>query len=179
MNPLRLSPLPCLRSDEGSAVSATERDGFVDEAVVLALVAGSPVSRRISPPADLVLAADDMDFAGWYLPSSPAARPSGTVSFPLEAASRRPAEPVLDEPGIGESHRGSHRWWLAGLAGAISTLLISLLLLSLSSRISSENSRTSKISVGPMPAPLRSMQPAKPTTAKAAPELTEASIPGD
>lgn len=126
MNLQTLRPLPCQRTDEGNLNLAVERDGFVDDAVVFALMAG-PVQSRSQGHADqLVLSADDMDFAGWSL--SPELRVEATET-------RRAAPPVLEEePGLGEPHRGSHRWWIAGLAGALSTLLVSFLLLSLSER---------------------------------------------
>ena len=179
MNPLRLSPLPSLPSDDASAISAAERDSFVDDAVVLSLVAGRTVTRQFATTADLILAADDMDFAGWSLPPAAAAPLKDTTPAPPQTTTRRPAEPVLEESGIGASHRGSHRWWLAGLAGAISTLLFSVLLLSLSSSISSQNGHTWDISIGPIPTQLRTSLPEKPGTTKTAPELTEASLPID
>lgn len=134
MNPLRLSPLPILRAADESASLMGERDGFVDEAVVTAMVFGPTVTTRQAPyPEDLALAADDLDFAGWKL--SPPPHPRLLETAPLsESPLRRPAPPVIEEPGLGLPHSGSHRWWLAGLAGVLSTMLFSLLLLNLSSR---------------------------------------------
>jgi hypothetical protein len=103
-------------------------DGFVDESVILALLSGPVVSRRRPDPGHLVLAADELDFAGWRL--SPGLPRHTTEAAPV----RRPAPPVLEEPGLGEPHHGAHRWWLAGLAGVLSTLVVSLLLISLASR---------------------------------------------
>ncbi len=130
MNLNLLSPLPRLNSDGSSRVTEAQRDGFVDDEVILALVAGPTASRPVGNPVDLALAPDDMDFAGWSLsPSIPA--------HVLQAATtnnRRPAPPELDEPGIGAPHSGSHRWWLAGLAGALSTMIFTLVLIALSNR---------------------------------------------
>jgi hypothetical protein len=111
-----------------------EREGFVDEAVVQALISGPRQWRSTACHEDLALAADDLDFAGWQLPATPPPRAAEIPSQVIDASTRRAAPPVLEESGIGEPHHGSHRWWLAGLAGAFSTMLFSLLLLTLSSR---------------------------------------------
>jgi len=68
MNRLNLSPLPCLRLPEGSRGPATSdhHPGFVDDAVVFALLRnpGKPAfTRDVARPA---LAADELDFAGWH-----------------------------------------------------------------------------------------------------------------
>ena len=134
MNALRLSPFPSTRSEVDSPFLQMEREGFVDEEVVTALVTGSRSNRSMAYPEDLVLSVDDMDFAGWQL--SPASPFRGAEVPPqvIEAIVRRAAPPVIQEPGLGLPHLGNHRWWLAGLAGVLSTMLFSVLLLSLSSR---------------------------------------------
>ena len=171
MKHLKLSILPSLRTHEESSMPVMERDGFVDESVVLALVAGPTLTRQLADPGELVLSADDMDFAGWRLSNALPEHATRAVSFPSEASYRRPALPVLDEPGLGDPHHGSHRWWLAGLAGALSTMLFSLLLLTLSSR---DNSNTDRLSIIKMPPPNseKSTMP-KTDTSKETPELTE------
>lgn len=131
---LNLSPLPCLRAAEVSSMSEAERDGFVDDSVVLALVAGPAMTRPPADPKDLALAADDLDFAGWRLPSALPAQAPAATPLPMQAAARRAAPPEIEEPVLGAPHCGNHRWWLAGLAEALSTLLFSALLFSLSSR---------------------------------------------
>lgn len=139
MNPHSLSILPSARENEESSSLQMEREGFVDEAAVLALIQGPKYPRSQAHPEDLALAADDMDFAGWQL-KNPV--PERVVEIPTRANDpviRRATPPVfdepgIDEPGIGEAHHGAHRWWLAGLAGIMSTMLFSLLLLTLSSR---------------------------------------------
>jgi hypothetical protein len=128
MHALPLSPFPSLRQADSQGFAAPMEDGYVDESVVLALLNGPVVSRRMPDPGHLVLAADEMDFAGWRL--SPGLPRHSTEKAPV----RRPAPPVLEEPGLGEPHHGTHRWWLAGLAGVLSTLVISLLLISLATR---------------------------------------------
>ncbi len=127
MTTLNLSPLPCSRLDPTEAPRLGDMDGFVDDSVILSLLKG-PIAHRDQPCAgDLALAADEMDFAGWSLGSHLPARAT-------ETPTRRATPPVLDESGIGQPHAGAHRWWLAGVAGAFSTMLVSLLLFSLSSR---------------------------------------------
>jgi hypothetical protein len=76
-------------------------------------------------------------------------------------------------------HRGSHRWWLAGLAGFVFTLLASTLLLSLSTRISEHPGESAGPPLRPMPS-----RPAVPKNEpapdpKPATELTEAFHPLD
>jgi len=69
MSPLTLAPIPSPRSDNQSQSRFIEEEGFVDESVVRAvmLIQSAPF-RRQSDPADLALAADDLDFAGWHAP---------------------------------------------------------------------------------------------------------------
>jgi hypothetical protein len=173
MNRLKLTVLPSSRPDQDTDSSVMEREGFVDDAVVLALVAGPVQPRLLADPRELILPADDMDFAGWSLSSAlPLRSIQGPTPF-SELLDRQPALPTLDEPGIGAPHHGTHRWWLAGLAGALSTLLFSVLLLSLSNRGHLE---IEGISIIPKPA----AQPA-PATPIARPatdaELTDVSVP--
>jgi hypothetical protein len=134
MKSLRLSLLPSVRQNEESGSLRMEREGFVDEAAVTALLSGPTHLRSSTYSEDLALAADDLDFAGWQVPSTPVARPAEFPPQVIDAIVRRAAPPQLNEPGIGSPHFGSHRWWLAGLAGVFSTLLFALLLVTLSSR---------------------------------------------
>jgi hypothetical protein len=166
MNSLKLSLLPSPRYDDVSGMPMVERDGFVDDAVVLALMAGPAMSRCQANSRDLALAADDMDFAGWCL--SPTL-PSPVLPVPPEAVTRRAAAPEIEEPGIGEPHCGNHRWWLAGLAGAFSTLLFTLLLLSLSSRSPSGSEEFTFFPTQPKP---KVTAPTKVQTPPSTPELT-------
>ncbi len=121
---LRLSPLPIHRPTEESDLRLMEREGFVDEEVVAALRATQPV-RRTTYPEDLALSADDLDFAGWCVPTStPASRPTAA---PAEApiATRRAAPPVAQPTYQSAAPaRGASRWWFAGLAGVFTSLLL-------------------------------------------------------
>jgi hypothetical protein len=172
MNPNRLSPLPSNRATEDSGSLKMEREGFVDEEVVLALVNGPRHLRSTAYPADLALAADDLDFAGWQLPREAPVRGPEIPPQVISAIVRRAMPPALEESGIGAPHSGSHRWWMAGLAGVLSTMLFSLLLLTLSSR--------TQFSPEPAPNPVV-VAPAAPTlpqTAEPQPEATSALADG-
>lgn len=171
MNPLRLSPLPSLRPEDESGSLLMEREGFVDEAVVTALMAESPYIRSTGYPEDLALAADDMDFAGRMLSAGPF-RGSTLAPQAPTVVTGRAEPPVIEEPGLGAPHYGSHRWWLAGLAGVLSTMLFSLLFITLSARPGSplDPAMTPKMLVTAKPAPAPKITPEK-----AAPALTDAS----
>ncbi len=146
MTRLNLRPLPSMQPDASACPQAVDRGGFVDDEVVMALVAGPNTSRHSADVADLALAAD-MDFAGWCLSTALPPVTRASVEEPVGdsvAEGRRPAPPTVGEPGIGESHRGGHRWWLAGLAGAVSTLMFVVLLFSLSARIPQEEGEVSR-----------------------------------
>jgi len=169
MKSLPISALPSLRTEEPASERIMERDGFVDDSVVLAMLAGPGMARQNIVPQDLALSADDMDFAGWCLS---AALPAHATRAPMETT-RRPAPPEFDEPGLSEPHQGSHRWWLAGLAGALSTLLFSLLLLSLSSR---NQQMEEQFSSAPAPAPPSATVSTRNDKTEASPELTGLSV---
>lgn len=137
MTPLSLAPLPTTRADEDSIPWKNGQVGFVDDAVVARLLSPVGASRRGSCPEDLVLAADDMDFAGWQLapaPSPSAFRGTDDIIETPPLSFRRATPPAAMESGTGSLNGSSHRWWLAGLAGVLAALLVTLLLLVLSSR---------------------------------------------
>lgn len=171
MNPLPLRPLPSLRFDEKSRAQLMEmeHDGFVDEAAVTALMAGPRQPRNSGFPEDLALAADDLDFAGWRLGPAPRSRGAEVPPQVIDAIVRRASPPP--EPGLGLPHHSGQRWWLAGLAGVLTTLLFSLLLLSLSTRseVLPEPPSLATILASQPPAP------AKQLSTGPAPELTEVS----
>ena len=161
MTMLSLSPLPSLRDDALEDRALPAEDGFVDDAVVLALVTGAD-RRRMEDEVAWLLSADDRDFAGWGC-IAPAAVPEAAPD------QRRAAAPELAESGLGEPHRGSHRWWLAGLAGAVTTLLASALLLTLATR--QQVKEFERISIRPI-APTAPAVTAMPDAPQAATELT-------
>ncbi len=134
MTPLRVNPLPTLRAIDETPALVIEREGFIDEAALSALMFEPLHPARQAPyPEDLALAADDLDFAGWKLSQPPHPRLVETTLHTPQPL-RRPAPPVIEEPGLDLPHSGNHRWWLAGIAGLLSTLIFSLLLLNLAAR---------------------------------------------
>lgn len=175
MNSLRLSPLPSIRPSDESGSRSMEKEGFVDEAVVMALITETHPGRSVAYPEDLALAADDLDFAGWQLPATQAARPRAAEIPPhvINAIVRRAAPPLLAESGIGPPHRGTHRWWLAGLAGVLSTMLFTLLLLTLSSRPGQSSGPMLPPAAATASQPTASMQA---ETIQASSELTAATL---
>jgi hypothetical protein len=173
MKSLRLSLLPSVRPPEESGSLRMEREGFVDEAAVLALLSGPTHLRSSSYPEDLALAADDLDFAGWQIPTAPVARPAEFPPQVIDAIVRRASPPSMNEPGIGSPHLGSHRWWLAGLAGAFSALVFSVLLVTLSSRPNLTPETTPAPATASHPRPPSAQE--APPAARATPELTDAS----
>lgn len=114
MNPLRLTPFPAHRADDKSTSRVMEREGFVDEAVVTALVTGSHLGRSMADPDDLALAADDLDFAGWRLSPSVNMRSAEVPPQVIDAIVRRALPPVTGESRRGSRQPASRRWWLAG-----------------------------------------------------------------
>lgn len=172
MNPLKLTLLPSTRQNEESGSLQMEREGFVDEAAVLALLTGPTHPRSSSYPQDLALSADDLDFAGWQIQTTPVARPSEFPPHVIDAIVRRATS--HDEPGIGSPHSGSHRWWLAGMAGVFSTLLFSVLIASLTSRPEPQVQAAQSSEITKIP---QSVTPPKTNTApEVSSELTDASI---
>lgn len=175
MKTLRLRPLPSIRSRDESSSLTMEREGFVDEAAVMALITGSPPGRSTAYPEDLALAADDLDFAGWQLPAPQTARPQA-AEIPARVANsitRRATPPLIAESGIGTPHHGTHRWWLAGLAGVLSTMLFTLLLLTLSFRPGESFGPTLPPAGATASQPMLSRQA---ETIQAPPELSTASL---
>ena len=114
MKPLCLTPLPAHRADDKSSLLVMEREGFVDEAVVTALVTGSHLGRSVADPDDLALAADDLDFAGWRLSKSATVRSAEVPPQVIDAIVRRALPPVTGDSKRGSWQSPSRRWWLAG-----------------------------------------------------------------
>lgn len=127
MNPLNLRPLPAPRSEDESLTRLMEREGFVDEAVVTAMLASPYVKRSIANPEDLALAADDQDFAGWSLAPTSPLRVTGLPAAPSAPEEVVPAlklsrAPAADTPEQDQQARGGKLWWMAGIACALSTV---------------------------------------------------------
>lgn len=138
MDTLTLTPLPSEIPDDTKGYRRTYNEGFVDETVVLSVIARGAYEQVYVKPEDMVLSSSEDDFAGWSLPVPSPFRNLLSVQNPAPTAQPRlPAAPSLDgmrkfsEPGIEEPHRGSHRWWVFALSGAMTCGIFSLTLLSL------------------------------------------------
>ena len=127
MKPLCLSPFPTRRADAESALHLMEREGFVDEAVVTALVRNSHLGRSIAYPDDLALAADDLDFAGWSLAKTLPTRSAEVPPQVIDAIVRRATSPQVSRELRRDSRRPrNHRLWRIGLAISLIAAVIVL-----------------------------------------------------
>ena len=108
-------------------------EGFVDEEAITRLVArppleASPQAFRIAAwPTDLVLSAEEQDYAG-VLAAPTIQRSPQIETAPVRLGLRRAAPPEL---AGSEPDQSGQRWWLAGVIGAIFTAVIALLLVAL------------------------------------------------
>lgn len=141
MESLPLTPLPSEESHDAKDYRRVQNEGFVDESVVLSVIAKGPYERVFVKPEDMVLSSSTDDFAGWALPIASPFRDFLDVKNPSPtAAPRVPAELQVAcnhdsaELGLAEPHRGSHRWWLLGLSSAVACGILSLTLLNLAHR---------------------------------------------
>ncbi len=176
METLPLTTLPSERSEASKGYQRVQNEGFIDESLVLAVIAKGPYERTYVKAEDMVLSSSVDDYAGWALPvASPfrdlarleVSAPQGE-SVPL----RQPAAPSLEgvrrisEEGLEEPHQGSHRWWLLGVSGAMTCMILSLTLLSLAQRTEIEKSIAGYIPMPPkmeqkvVPTEKREVQPA-------------------
>lgn len=144
MDKLALRPMPSDDTADFAGYRRFQAQGFVDEAVVLSVIGKGVYERTYVKPEEMVLSSNEHDFAGWALPvASPFRQLLDIQAAPLPMA-KSAAPPCLQSPntdyekGLDEPHRGSHRWWLFGLAGAMTSGLLSLTLLSLAGRTSLE-----------------------------------------
>lgn len=137
--PLQLAPIPAVRSENPAEPVAPLLEGFVDDEVIASIIAMPPsASRIVSHPSDLALSSDESDFAGWAV--------RGTSPFRIIAEKQelQHARPLpVEEPGLGEPHRGNHRWWIAAVSGGASALVLSLLFINLAGRDGSKSSMVS------------------------------------
>lgn len=126
-NAFRLPVTPFPAYSENGGKTATLPDGFVDEEIIATLIESpfqqSGHSRLGAAHSDLALSSDENDFAGW------AVTPSSPFRVIAEAQERiiSSPPPVESEPGIGQPHQGSHRWWIAAVAGMSSAVIVSVL----------------------------------------------------
>lgn len=141
MEHIPLSPFHCEKSEEATGYRRFRNESFVDEAVVLSVIAKGTYDRGYARSEEMVLSSSVEDFAGWALPvASPFRGIADTPVTFFTHPARLPATPSpeglrkFSEPGLSEPHRGNHRWWLFGVSGAIACGILSLPFLSLAHR---------------------------------------------
>lgn len=138
--PLQLAPIPSVRSENPAEPAGPQLEDFVDAEVIASIIAMPPSSSRIaSSPSDLALSSDENDFAGWSIRGS---SPFRVIAEKHELQHARSFTAVA-EPGLGEPHRGNHRWWIAAASGGASALVLSLLFANLVDRGAFESSMVS------------------------------------
>ncbi|MGJ8642696.1 MAG: hypothetical protein ACSHX9_04745 [Luteolibacter sp.] len=155
METLPLAPLPSDYHEQKRSREYCGSESFIDEAVVLGVIAKGPYDRVYVKPEDMVLASNEDDYAGWALPvDSPFRKMVDESGEKKDRSGRVPVPPAaqLDssfEEGISEPYRGGHRWWMFGASGAMACGILALTLLSLAQRTNIRN-----IAEGYMPAPI-------------------------
>lgn len=155
METLPLAPLPSEYHEKKRSRDYCISESFIDEAVVLGVIAKGPYERVYVKPEDMVLASSEDDFAGWALPvDSPFRTMIARSDAKQDRPVRVPTPPAARvdssiEEGISEPYRGGHRWWMFGVSGAMACGILSLTLLSLAQR-----SSIGDIAEGYMPIPL-------------------------
>lgn len=134
MNPLQQSASPRQRLAETSNLQSMEPDGFVDDEVVFALIAGRSQPRVMADSQDLVLPAEDIDFAGWTMPAPLPSRFTPPIVSPPESHERRPEPPKMQKAPAPPRTQSIGRWWFACLIGTLFTLSLAALLYALADR---------------------------------------------
>lgn len=131
--PRTLAPMPTQPSNVEAAPAWWEGGEFVDESR-LSLLIGTPLSSRTIPvPSDLVLAADEDDFAGWMLPPRTLSEPrlEESAKARLAAVSHGTEE---TRKSLTEASPDTGSSWISSISGAFCTLLFAFLLLTLAWR---------------------------------------------
>ena len=129
MDTLPLPPLPSETPDAAKGYHQSFSEGFVDESVVLSVIAKGSYERVYVKPEDMVLSSSEDDYAGWSLPISSPFRTLLDVPNPEPVAEPKLLDDIrkFSEPAISEPHRGNHRWWLFAISGAMTCGILSLL----------------------------------------------------
>lgn len=152
---LHVAPFPAARFETTAEARPQLPDGFVDDEVIASLLAPPRNSRLSSAPSDLVLSSDENDFAGWSVQS---ASPFRVIAEKQDFIVARTLSETAD-PGIGEPHRGGHRWWIAAVTSAASALLLSFLFTSLADRSETANAGIFTKSFGALQSAVGSLVP--------------------
>ena len=123
------TPMPATRNPDSPMAQLPEGADFVDESVVLRVIAGPTCRRGPLDPDETFLAADDLDFAGWR-PVRPAAAitatPAPQAAVPVVPPPRRTAPPP---PRQAAAHRVGGGW-LSVVTGLFCGVLFGIALLS-------------------------------------------------
>lgn len=139
--PMQLAPLPAVCTDEQRTAPAPIPDGFVDDEVIASIIALPETYRGHSSPSDLILSSDENDFAGWSVPRP---SPFRVIAERQELSQARTESIDAEmESGIGQPHRGQHRWWIAAAAGVSGAMILSLLFLNLGDQSAAKRELTS------------------------------------
>jgi len=137
MNTLPLAPLPSETSEESHEFRRIGCEGFIDEQAVSRVIARGAYDRTSAQPTGMILSASGDDYAGWMLPvKSPFREMTDQQPAPM-TAQRLPQPPTLRreaEPGIDTPYQGGHRWWVFGMSGAMTCVIMALTILSLAQR---------------------------------------------
>ncbi|MFD2255364.1 hypothetical protein ACFSSA_01630 [Luteolibacter algae] len=152
MEILSLNPLPSEKSASAKGYQRIESQGFVDDDVVLSVIAKSAYTRAYPKPEEMALSSCEDDFAGWSLPVASPFREMLDIKANSENPEPRlPGAPTIDFPnretGLDHPHSGSHRWWLFGISGALTCGILSLTLLNLAQRTGSQDKITTYVPV--------------------------------
>ena len=142
MNALPLAPLPTDVSPEAEMEKRERERSFVDEEVVLSVIARGAYVRPLVQPEGLVLSSNEDDYAGWSIPVASPFRDLLHIEVAPQPtqSTKRPAPPLLNqarenhEAGLSAPHQGGHRWWMFGLSGALTCGIFSVTLLTLAQR---------------------------------------------
>lgn len=140
MEILSLNPLPATERSRTPSYRQTGDCGFVDEKVVLGVIARGAYLRTLPDRSIEGLFRNEDDFAGMILPVDSPFREIARGEAGVEAPLRTPSPPAplrslhSSEPGLDEPYQGAPRWWMFGLSGALTCGVLSLMVLNLAQR---------------------------------------------
>lgn len=118
------TPMPATRNPDSPMAQLPEGADFVDDSVVLRVIAGPSCRRVPLYPDETFLAAEDLDFAGWRPVKPASAIPATHAPHPAVAIVATPPRP-RQAPG----HRVGGGW-LSVVTGLFCGVLFGIALLS-------------------------------------------------
>jgi hypothetical protein len=155
----RMQMVPLPRDGQREASRYGRGEGFVDEEVVRKVLARVEVERVYVRAEDMVLSSSEDDYAGWALP---VASPFRSRGEDLDRMVRETLEdevlPEVVDVEVGfeaaqtAARAGGQRWWLFGVAGATTCVILSLVMFSfvgrgLEARVSLPDQRVDEMRV--------------------------------